>query len=424
VERSRGRLPAGLLTFIPGLRGRLLLAFVAISLFVVAAAAAGFYVLYEVEQTLNRIIGKSVPVALAARELSRISEKIVAVGPALANAGDWQEIMALTGRASGDLVDMSTILANLRTQNLDPGALNDIADALHQISEHLVPMRLAGLDRITAGEQEQRAIGETLAAFGKFGDSLRQRVADLRTQTFQLRRTMTSAADGPGEQHAALDKFEQRMTVLLALDQVQREAGNSLTLVSRAGNSVNLTEIDNLQAQAQRSMAAIEEQISSLGSVVSMDLRAPIGGLCSAIIGDDSIFSWARRASGAKIESRRLIAEDGEVSGRLKVAAEKLLNVSRGEIDNATIDARAVRDLGREVLFAVASLSLVSSFLIVWLYVGRNIVARLTGLSSCMAAIAGGRRHVIVNTEGTDEVSEMAGRSRFFGRTRSSAMRC
>jgi hypothetical protein len=81
--------------------------------------------------------------------------------------------------------------------------------------------------------------------------------------------------------------------------------------------------------------------------------------------------------------------------------------VSRGEIDNATIDARAVRDLGREVLFAVASLSLVSSFLIVWLYVGRNIVARLTGLSSCMAAIAGGRRHVIVNTEGTDEVSEM-----------------
>ena len=47
------------------------------------------------------------------------------------------------------------------------------------------------------------------------------------------------------------------------------------------------------------------------------------------------------------------------------------------------------------------------SDLIVWLYVGRNIVARLTGLSSCMAAIANGRRDVVINTEGTDEVSAM-----------------
>src|SRR5438046_7883822 len=140
-QRLRDRLLSVLFRFAPGLRGRLLLAFIAISLFVVAASAAGFYALSEVEQTLDRIMRKSVPVAMDARELSRKSEKIVAIGPALANAGEWREILALSDRASGEMVDTSAILAHLRTRDVDPDALNEIADAMLHISEHLVPMR-------------------------------------------------------------------------------------------------------------------------------------------------------------------------------------------------------------------------------------------------------------------------------------------
>src|SRR5258708_18114058 len=85
LRRLKRRPLVAPLSFVRGLRGRLLLAFIAISLFVVAAAAAGLYALREVEQTLDRITLKTVPVALDARELSRKSEKIVAAGPALVN---------------------------------------------------------------------------------------------------------------------------------------------------------------------------------------------------------------------------------------------------------------------------------------------------------------------------------------------------
>ena len=46
--------------------------------------------------------------------------------------------------------------------------------------------------------------------------------------------------------------------------------------------------------------------------------------------------------------------------------------------------------VGAAVLIGVVALSLVSSGLIVWLYVGRNLIARLTALSDSMLAIAGG----------------------------------
>ncbi|HWZ68014.1 MAG TPA: hypothetical protein VNW89_09315, partial [Stellaceae bacterium] len=60
LRRSRGRPLSALLRFVPGLRGRLLLAFIAVSLFVVAAAVAGLYALREVEQTFDRITLKTV----------------------------------------------------------------------------------------------------------------------------------------------------------------------------------------------------------------------------------------------------------------------------------------------------------------------------------------------------------------------------
>jgi hypothetical protein len=62
---GRRRTLSALSRLIHGLRGRLLLAFIAISLFVVAAAAAGLYALREVERSLDRITLQTVPVALA-----------------------------------------------------------------------------------------------------------------------------------------------------------------------------------------------------------------------------------------------------------------------------------------------------------------------------------------------------------------------
>jgi adenylate cyclase len=407
LRPSRDRPLSALLRFVPGLRGRLLLAFIAISLFVIAAAAAGLYALREVEQTLDRITLKTVPVALDARELSRKSEKIVGAGPALVNASDVNEVEALSSRASGQLVDASTILAHLRAVHLDPGALDEIGDVMAKLGEHLSLMRSAGLDGITAADQRRHAIGETLAAYRQFGNIWRPRFADLRSRIVRLQRAMTSAATGPEERRAALDEFDQAMVALLALDQIQREAGNTFELISRAANSMEPAEIDNLQAQAQRSIRAMDGLVSDIDPDVSLELFEPLRGLRSAVSGDASLFSRVRRAIEAKTESRRLIAENETLSVRLKAAVDRLVAASRDDIDNANAEAGRVQALGRDILFAVAALSLASSLLIVWLYVGRNIVSRLTGLSSSMAAIAAGRRDVVIDTLGADEVSAM-----------------
>src|SRR6478672_3399833 len=59
------------------------------------------------------------------------------------------------------------------------------------------------------------------------------------------------------------------------------------------------------------------------------------------------------------------------------------------------------------VLLAFAILSFVSSILIVWLYVSRNLIRRLMELSTGMLAIAAGTRQEPIAISGSDEVAEM-----------------
>ena len=401
------RPPSPLSRFTPGLRGRLLLAFIAISLFVVVAAAAGLYALCEVERSLDRITLETLPVALDARELLRKSEKIVAIGPALVNASNSEEAEALTSRVRDEQADLSTILARLSDANLDPGALDEISDATAHLNNNLDLMWVAWSDGVGATDHQRRAISEVLSAYRQFGNVWRPRFADLNTRIVRLQLAMNSASTGLAARRAAHDQFNQAMAALLALDKIQGEAGSAFELISRAANASDTTEIDQLEPQAQRSIRALDGLVSDVDLDISSELFKPLNGLRSAVTGEASIFSWVRKGMAAKAESRRLVRENQAVSVRLKMAVDKLVAFSRKEIASANTEAARVQAVGQKVLFAVAALSLACSFLIVWLYVGRNIVSRLTRLSSGMALIAGGERDLIIDTRGSDEVSAM-----------------
>ena len=89
---------------------------------------------------------------------------------------------------------------------------------------------------------------------------------------------------------------------------------------------------------------------------------------------------------------------------RLSIAS---CRVTKRDISEANEDALSVQKFSATVLIAAVALSLISSILIVWLYVGRNIVSRLTALNRSMVAITEGNLRAKVPTSGSDEIAEM-----------------
>src|SRR5262249_33854692 len=80
---------------------------------------------------------------------------------------------------------------------------------------------------------------------------------------------------------------------------------------------------------------------------------------------------------------------------------------SKRGVAAATDQAQSVQQVGSVTLLAVVVLSLASSVFIVWFYVGRDVVARLTTLSAGMRAIVSGRADIPILIRGHDETTEM-----------------
>ena len=86
-----------------------------------------------------------------------------------------------------------------------------------------------------------------------------------------------------------------------------------------------------------------------------------------------------------------------------------LVQSANADMEKANLQAAAIQKVNRNILIGIASLSLASSFLIVWLYVGRNLISRLTALSDSMLAIAEGNLRSPLPEPGSgDEIGRMA----------------
>jgi len=108
-------------------------------------------------------------------------------------------------------------------------------------------------------------------------------------------------------------------------------------------------------------------------------------------------------------QAEELLAVNMRLSKFLTNRVDFLVNKAKSDIEKANLQAAAIQVLNRNILISIVALSLVSSFLIVWLYVGRNLIARLTALSDSMLAIAGGNLRAPLPEPGNDdEIGRMA----------------
>src|SRR4029079_12962211 len=110
----------------------------------------------------------------------------------------------------------------------------------------------------------------------------------------------------------------------------------------------------------------------------------------------------------------RMLAENAALSRGLTGAVDRLVASARADIAAASTESRRVRQLSTAVLSAIVLATLLSSALIVWLYVDRQLIGRLKALAGTMLQIAGGELKVPLPAPGEDEIGRMADALRVF----------
>ena len=388
-----------------GLRQRLLLSFIAISGFAVIAAVVGNYAFYAIGGALRQVTAVTVPPAIASLEFAQRIERIVAAGPALLAATNNAELARASTAVDQQVKEAAQLLNDLPDQALTVDKLIEIRAVFNQVAVNLSALKSAAQRRIDATDRKAMLVRDTSDAYNQFRTFLTPKFEGLKAQIAALQNSLDLSRNST-EERLATDQLNAANRDLAPLEQIQHEAAIAFESLVHGANAS--TGLDTIQTQVERSVRRIDNLVSGLDPGISHDLIVPLSRLRAGAIGNSSIMAARQVELETAAEGNRLTAENSLLWVQLGDAVAALVAGSKRGIATATEQVESVQKLGRIGLLAVAALSLISSALIVWLYVGRNIVARLTALSDRMLTLAQGDLKSSLPQGGTDEIGRMA----------------
>ena len=396
-----------------GIRGRLLLAFFGISALALLATVAAVYAFLEVGAVLNRITENRVPSALASLELSRQAERVAATAPAVLAATSAAQHEEVSAAVAGDMARLEELLQALKDAAISPTAAAEIEAAVHGLRRNL-----EALDELVAARLEVAARKEELLRRLSSTTNAIQRLvaAGILVMNSRLPQWRALGEQSPADREASPSVTELARAVSDYIP--QQNAHQEISAVNeallKAADAPTPGELALIEFPLRRSLGELETLATEVDQNVRDRFRQRLDDFKALVEGEDSILAARQEELRVLAQGEKLLAENDQLSRVLTAAVDRLVAAADSDIGAAGREAATVQRYGTGVVLGSAFLTLLSSVLVVWLYVDRSLLARLTAVSQSMLAIAGGNLRAPLPAAGRDEIGRMAEALRLF----------
>ncbi|MAZ34124.1 MAG: hypothetical protein CMO06_13345 [Thalassospira sp.] len=398
-----------------GLRGRLMLAIVPIALLAVCAAAMAVFSFRITEQQQKIVANDAIPALISGQELYSRSDAVISMARAVASARNEDQVAAATTNLDETENVMNDQIATLAMHGVDGTILNEFSS---QTGEMIVNIRLL--------QDTMRSLFNTRNAHNAM-------LGDVVTSTNAVeliaRELSTNAnmqlTNNAGELYGLVgdpeksDKAFEMLDKLLDEDALTSQNMAELRAVAlkipdlarMTATAANQEDLDRIKfwsgpvlIQMENSIAEIpldtpREKAQTAFTAISNGLNPNNG---------NNLFSLRQKEIEDEKSLDELLAKTTATSQAIGSTADRLLSDMRAKIDDANHDVSTTISAAEKAMIGVAVAAIVISGLIIWLYVQRNLLARLIGLSSAMDRLTNGDLETPVSDRGSDEIADMA----------------
>jgi signal transduction histidine kinase len=341
------------------------------------------------------------------QEISHHAERITAAAPALLTVASQTEMDQWWRGISTEVITLNELLTHLRKDGVDSATLQSLESDVEGLRSNLQALDQLMRDRLVLGEQKKEVLSKSIQVAAELQNLLAPWVSDMDERIAQWRR-ITVDPNASVERRTAADReFEKSLAWFRALQTSEVLASSISDLLQRAASTDDASAAAIGGFRTRQAVNELERLANLLDPKPRSVMMETITRLHPYTAGADSVASLRRRELALTESATQLLAKNTDLSKRLAATVHNLVTGARTEIDNANAQALGVVKFSTLAVITAVVLSIISSTLIVWLYVGRNIVRRLTALSNGMLAIAGGSLHAPVAAEGGDEVAAM-----------------
>ena len=409
-DHSKGLLSAaGSLLRRLGVRGRLLLAFLGISAFAVIAAAAAMYSFDEVGKVLGRITQQRMPAALASLELSRQAERIVTAAPAFLAATTRTQHQEVSQTIAAEVERLDALMAELKGgAAIARDALAAVAPSIQGLQRNLTALDGLVASRLEVAERKEQLLRRLSGTNIATQRLVAPGVLVMDSKLAEYRRAIGDAGVDEQMRRAAAGDLADEMTAFMPQQKAQIELSAINDTLLKAAGAETPADLPLLAFPLRRSLATLEALANEFDAKLRPRLLERVEEFRGFTDGPESILGAREEELAIVGQAQGLLAENVVLSRQVGDALDRLVGATKQDIGAANQEALAAQRWGSGVVIGMVLLSLLSSGLIVWRYVDRNLIARLTALSDSMLAIAGGNLRAPLPAAGGDEIGHMA----------------
>ncbi len=404
---AKGRRKAGITQVFhrfAGIRARLFSAFGAVVALTFAASAIAFLSFSNVGNVFQQMTDRSVPAMTEALRLSTISAVLSAEAPALVAAKDDAERAERNAVLQEKKTELNTTLESLRSRLGSSDQLTAIEGLTGEAIANLELLDTAVGEMLKARAAREAKVQEIASVHEEVLAITVPLVDDLN---FDLVIQADDASLIGGD--AVTELFDGGVTSLRAVLQIESQS-NLLDGILR--DAANTNDASRLQPLTERFNAAAATLGESLQQVPESDQSEALGFLIGSLValgaGDVNVFTLRAAELGASGHADKVLKTSRDLTAQLAGQVNSLVALAENELNQGTGSSESAIANGKLWLAVIAAISLVFSLAIAWLYVGRNLVTRLSAVVAAMREIAGGDLKADVAVTGSDEIAEMA----------------
>ncbi|MBR0714207.1 methyl-accepting chemotaxis protein [Bradyrhizobium liaoningense] len=383
-----------------GVRGSLFAAFAVIAAMGLVISAGASLVLQNLGGRMVDLSGRDIPRLSASLQLSALSASLAAQGPALLAAPTeealnertkkLQELQQQTQQKLGEIIELGA----------DKTVVSGLSETMKAINEAAQSLAKAARERLEIAALHDKQYDALRKAQNDFVGAASPAMLNAQTQVNAI---LASADSSASDASDAAQTVGQLGNVVAS--------GNLAAADMSAALSANTTDkLDDIQKGFKTAQGRLRSNLDLLPETQGMKmLRDSADKLLALGSGKTGVFSLREKELDSIDYGQTILDEARKLNVGLGISVQQLVDGVQKETNASTFEARQEISLATTVMVGLGALTLIGSALFVWLYVGRNILRRISGLQRSMQVLSAGDLDTeIFRSRHQDEIGAMA----------------
>jgi methyl-accepting chemotaxis protein len=394
-----GRSNSRLKGFRFGVRGSLFAAFAAIAGMAIVISAGAGLMLGRLGGTMVDLSGRDIPRLAASLQLSAQSASLASQGPALLAARSEEALNDRTKKMKETQAVALQKLGEIVELGADKAVVAALTENMKNIDEVIKSLGSAARERLELGAQHEKLYDAVRKAQRRFVAAAGPAAIDAQTELYSIYAAPNFSQAEAIRAHKTADQLADIAASgnLMAFDMIA-------ALSTTSGEVLEATARDFRTAQAR-----VKSNLEALPKTTAMrSVQNTTLSLLALADGKTGVFKVRQQELDADDFGQTILEETRKLNVGLGISVQQLVDAVQKETDAAAWQARQEISFGTMVMLALGVATLVGSILFVWLYVGRNILRRISNLQRSMQVLSSGDLSEVFQSHQQDEIGAMA----------------